>query len=94
MYKKKKEKKERETKKELIGSLGYIKCIPLLLVELSSCYVTFGGMGQDKIPPPHQVRKSLYARPGLPICPSLKPEKGSARPSMRMTARQTRRQEK
>ena len=30
-----KEIKERETKKELIGSLGYIKCIPSLLVELS-----------------------------------------------------------
>ena len=33
--KKTKEIKERETKKELIGSLGYIKCIPSLLVELS-----------------------------------------------------------
>ena len=32
---KKKEKTERETKKELIGSLGYIKCIQSLLVELS-----------------------------------------------------------
>ena len=33
--KKKREKKERETTKELIESLGYIKCIPSLLVELS-----------------------------------------------------------
>ena len=32
-----KEKKERETEKELIGSLSYIKCIASLSVELSSC---------------------------------------------------------
>ena len=34
---KNKEKKERETKKELIGSLGYVKCITSLSVELSLC---------------------------------------------------------
>ena len=91
---KKKEKKERETKKELIGSLGYIKCIPSLLVELSSCYLAFSGMGQDKIPPPHQVRRSLYARPGLPTRPSLKLEESSTRSSKRMTAKQCWRQDK
>ena len=93
--KKKERKKERETKKELIGSLGYnIKCIPSLLVELSSCYLAFSGMGQDKIPPPHQVRRSLYSRPGLPTRPSLKMEQSSIRSSMRMTSRQWRRQDK
>ena len=59
----KKEKKERKTKKLLIGSLGYIKCIASLSVELSSCYLAFSGMCQDKIPPPHQVR-STQSRPG------------------------------
>ena len=92
--KKRKEKKERETKKELIGSLGYIKCIPSLLVELSSCYLAFSGMGQDKIPPPHQVHRALYARPGLPTRPSLKMEESSTRSSVRMTARLCRRQDK
>ena len=52
-----KEKKERETEKELIGSLSYIKCIASLSVELSSCYLAFSGMCQDKILPPHQVRR-------------------------------------
>ena len=80
--KKRKEKNERETKKELIGSLGYIKCIPSLLVELSSCYLAFGGMGQDKILPPHQVRISLYASPGLPTCLLLNLEQSSTCPRM------------
>ena len=80
--KKKKEKKERETKKELIGSLGYIKCIPSLLVELSSCYLAFGGMGQDKIPPPHQVRIPVYASPGLPTCLLIHLEQSSPCPRM------------
>ena len=47
LKKKGKKKKERETKKELIGSLGYIKCISSLSVELSPCYLAW--MGQDKI---------------------------------------------
>ena len=75
--KKKKEKKERETKQELIGSLGYIKCIPSLLVELSSCYLAFSGMGEDEIPPPHQVRRSFDASPGLSTWPALKLEQSS-----------------
>ena len=54
----KKETKERKTKKVLIGSLNYIKCIAALSVELSSCYLAFSGIGQDKIPPPHQMRSS------------------------------------
>ena len=82
--KKKIEKKERETKKELIGSLGYIKCIPSLLVELSSCI--FSGMGQDKIPPHHQVRSYLDARLGLPNCPSLNVEQSSSRPRLPVQA--------
>ena len=53
------EKKERETEKELIGSLSYVKYIASLSVELRSCYLAFRGMGEEKIPPPHQVRKSL-----------------------------------
>ena len=57
LIEKKKKRKERETEKELIGSLSYIKCIASLSVELSSCYLAFGGMGQDKILPPHQVRR-------------------------------------
>ena len=52
-----KENKERETEKDLIGSLSYIKCTASPSVELSSYYHAFRGMGQDKIPPPHQVRR-------------------------------------
>ena len=82
-----KEKKEKETEKELIGSLCYIKCIASLSVELSSCYLAFRGIGQDKIPPPHQVRKSLQTPSGLSCpcccpCPSLKLEQSSTRPSL------------
>ena len=84
--KKKKEKKERETKKELIGSLGYIKCIPSLLVELISCYLAFSEMGQDKIPPPHQVRRSFLPSPGFSTWPSLKLEQSRNYQSMCMTA--------
>ena len=86
LFIKKKEKKERETKKELTGSLGHIKCIASVLFELKSCYFAFSGMGQEKIPPPHQVRRSLHARPGL-CCPcfSLKLEQSSTRPRMCMT---------
>ena len=84
--KKKTEKKERETKKELIGSLGYIKCIPSLLVELSWCYLPFSGMGQDKIPPPHQVRRYLDARLGLPNGSSLNLEQSSSRPRLPVLA--------
>ena len=51
-----KENKEEGTEKELIGNLTYIKCIASPSVELSSYYLAFRGMGQDKIPPPHQVR--------------------------------------
>ena len=78
------EKKEKETEKELIGHLSYIKCIASLLVELSSCYLAFRGMGQDKIPPPHQVRsKHDFSRSGL-CCPcrSLNLEQGSKRPRL------------
>ena len=77
------EKKEKETEKELIGSLGYIKCIASLSVELSSCYLAFRGMGQDKIPPPHQVRSNDVSRSGL-CCPcrSLNLEQGSKRPRL------------
>ena len=78
-----KEKKEKETEKELIGSLSYIKCTASLSVELSSCYLAFRGMGQDKIPPPHQVRNSLQAPSGLCCpCPSLKLEQSSSSPSL------------
>ena len=82
-----KEKKERETEMELIGSLGYIKCIASLSVELSSCYLAFRRMGEDKIPPPHQVRKSRQTPLGLscPCCcpsPSLKLEQSSSGPSL------------
>ena len=77
-----KEKKERETEKELIGSLGYIKCILSLSVELSSCYLAFRGMGQDKIPPPHQVRSKHVSRSGLCPCPSLKPAQSRSSPSL------------
>ena len=52
----KKKNKERETGKELIGVLSYIKCIASLSVELNSCFLAFRGMGPDKIPPPHQAR--------------------------------------
>ena len=85
---------ERETKQELIGSLGYIKCIPSLLVELSSCYLAFSGMGQDKIPPPHQVRRSFLASPGFSTWPSLKLEQSRNCQSMWMTACQTQGQKK
>ena len=79
----KKEKKEKETEKEFIESLSYIKCIASPSVELSLCYLAFRGMGQDKIPPPHQVRKSLQIPSGLPYpCPSLKLEQGSTRTSV------------
>ena len=78
-----KEKKERETEKELIGSLGYIKCIASLSVEPSSCYLAFRGMGQDKIPPPHQVRSKHVSRSGLCCpCPSLKPAQSRSSPSL------------
>ena len=82
-----KEKKERETEKEVIGSLDYIKYIASLSVELSSCYLAFRGIGQDKIPPPHQVRNSLQTPSGLSCpscgpCPSLKLEQSSTRPSL------------
>ena len=66
-----KEKKERETEKELFGSLSYIKCIASLSVELSSCYLAFRGMGQDKIPPPHQVRSIVDYQPTLQVRPGL-----------------------
>ena len=78
-----KEKKERETEKELIGSLSYIKCTASLSVELSSCYLAFRGMGQDKILPPHQVRSNDVSRSGLCCpCPSLTLEKSSGGPSL------------
>ena len=78
-----KENKERETEKELIGSLSYIKCIASPSVELSSCYLAFRGMGEEKIPPPHQVRTNHVSRSGLCCpCPSLKLEQGSTRPSL------------
>ena len=78
-----KEKKERETEKELIGSLSYIKYTASLSVELSSCYLTFRGMGPDKIPPPHQVRIYDLSRSGLCCpCPSLTLEKSSGGPSL------------
>ena len=78
-----KENKERETEKELIGNLSYIKCIGSLSVELSSCYLAFRGMGQDKIPPPHQVRSYDVSRSGLCCpCPSLTLEKSSGGPSL------------
>ena len=78
-----KEKKERETEKELIGSLSYSKCIASLSVELSSCYLTIRGMGPDKIPPPHQVRSNDVSRSGLCCpCPSLTLEKSSGGPSL------------
>ena len=57
----KKEKKKGETEKELIGNLSYIKCIASLSVELSSCYLAYIGMGQDKIPLPHQVRSIIVS---------------------------------
>ena len=41
----KKEKKEKETEKEFIESLSYIKCIASLSVELSPCYLTFRDLG-------------------------------------------------
>ena len=66
-----KEKKERETEKELIGSLSYIKCISLLSVELSSCYLAFRGMGQDKIPPPHQVRSIVESQQTFQVRPGF-----------------------
>ena len=39
----------------------------------SLCYLAFSGMGQDKIPPPHQVR-STKSRPGLCACSALQVE--------------------
>ena len=78
-----KENKERETEKELIGNLSYIKCIASPSVELSSCYLVFRGMGQDKIPPPHQVKRNHVSRSGLCCpCPSLKLEQSSTCPSL------------
>ena len=78
-----KEKKERETEKELFGRLSYIKCIASLSVELSSCYLAFRGMNQDKILPPHQVRTNHVSRSGLCCpCPSLKLEHSSRGPSL------------
>ena len=44
-------------------------------------YLAFRGMGQDKIPPPHQVR-STESRPGLCGGSALKVEQGSDRPSV------------
>ena len=82
-----KEKKERETEKELIGSLSYIKCIASPSVELSSCYLAFRGMGQDKIPPPHQVRRKHVSRSGLCcLCPSLNLEQSSSGPSLLLSS--------
>ena len=78
-----KENKERETEKELIGNLSYIKCIASPSVELSSCYLTFRGMGEEKIPPPHQVRTNHVSRSGLCCpCPSLKLAQSSRCPSL------------
>ena len=78
-----KEKKERETEKELFGRLSYIKCIASLSIELSSCYLAFRGMGQDKILPPHQVRTNPFSRSGLCCsCPSSKLEHSSHGPSL------------
>ena len=78
-----KENKERETEKELIGSLGCIKCIASPSVELSSCYLAFRGMGEEKIPPPHQVRTNHVSRSGLCCpCPSLKLAQSSRCPSL------------
>ena len=91
--KKKKEKKERGTKKELIGSLGYVKCISSLSVELSSCYLAW--MGHDKTPPPHQVRTSVHQwTSGLPGCSSLKLEQSSTCPRLLLSAWLIRRQDK
>ena len=85
----KKEKKKGETEKELIGNLSYIKCIASLSVELSSCYLAYIGMGQDKIPLPHQVRSiivswpTVQAWPGVWIgCPTVELEQSSASPSV------------
>ena len=90
---KKKEKKERETKKELIGSLGYIKCISSPSVELSLCHLAW--MGQDKIPPPHQVRTSVHElTSGLPGRSSLKLEQSSTCPRLLLSAGLIRRQDK
>ena len=78
-----KENKEKETEKELIGNLSYIKCIASPSVELSSYYLAFRGMGQDKIPPPHQVRSKHVSRSGLCCpCPSLKPAQSRSSPSL------------
>ena len=77
----KKEKKKRETKKVLIGILGYLKSIASLSVELSSCYRPFSGMYQDKIPPPHQVRSTVQVPLGLCACP-LKLEQSSTCPRL------------
>ena len=78
-----KENKERETEKELIGNLSYIKCIASPSVELCSYYLTFRGMGQDKIPPPHQVRSKHVSRSGLCcLCPSLKLAQSRSNPSL------------
>ena len=71
------------TKKELIGCLGYIKCIASLsIIKLSSCYLAFRGIGQDKITPPHRVKKTVHAPSGLCACLSLKQEQSSTRPSL------------
>ena len=77
-----KENKERGTEKELIGNLSYIKCIASLSVELSSCYLAFRGMGQDKIPPPHQVRSKHVSWSGLCPCPSPKLAQSRSSPSL------------
>ena len=77
-----KENKERGTEKELIGNLSYVKCIASLSVELSSCYLAFRGMGQDKIPPPHQVRSKHVSRSGLCPCPSPKLAQSRSSPSL------------
>ena len=82
-----KEKKERETEKELIGSLGYIKCIASLSVEPSSCYLAFRGMGQDKIPPLHQVRSDHFCRSGLCCsCSSLMLAQSTRCPSLLLSS--------
>ena len=90
----KKKKKERETKTKLIGSLSCIKWIASFSVEPSSCFLAFSGMGQDKIPPPHQVRNAVQAPSGLCACPSLKLEQSSTRPSLHLSTWYSRHQDK
>ena len=63
---------------------------PLALVELSSCYLAFSGMGEDKIPPPHQVRRAFDdTSPGLSTWSPLKLEQSSNCQSLCMTACET-----